>query len=90
VAGIDRSPIVVAAFVMGFASQAEAQAFIPAAADGTVSVSYQAAFTCGQVDSAGQLVGPNDTTDGWDFIGGHNSIRSGEGITARSASSTID
>lgn len=53
--------VVCAAVPVSFASQASAQPFIPSVGDGTVSASYQAAFTRGQVDSTGVVRGPNST-----------------------------
>jgi len=49
-----RRVVVVAAFVIGFGSPAAAQAFIPAAGDGTVSVSYQAIVARGQHSVLGE------------------------------------
>lgn len=42
------------AFLFGFATQASAQAFIPAPGDGTVSVSYQSVLTRGQHGASGE------------------------------------
>jgi hypothetical protein len=58
-----RQIVVFTAFVIGFASEVAAQAFIPAAGDGTVSVSYQSLVTHGQNGVSGERLFPDQPQD---------------------------